>query len=217
MRKHPLVKGSVYHVFTKSISGYRIFRYPRDYNRFLEMFKFYRYENPPTRFSTYLEIKDKDGFHQRHFSERDHIVEIIAYCVMPTHIHFVLKQLKDNGISIFMKNILDSYTRYFNTRNSRKGPLWQGRFKNVLVVDDEQLLHLTRYIHLNPTSDGLVEKPEDWKYSSYNEYLGESEDGICNYSEYMEIGPDEYRRFVESRKDYQKSLNILKHHLTCTS
>lgn len=110
-----------------------------------------------------------------------------------------------------MKNILDSYTRYFNIKNKRKGPLWQGRFKSVLVENDEQLLHLTRYIHLNPTSDGLVNFPEDWFYSSYNEYLKRSDDKICNYSEHIYIDPEKYKEFVESRENYQKQLNVIKH------
>ncbi|HHN65703.1 MAG TPA: hypothetical protein ENK09_10115 [Nitrospirae bacterium] len=211
MRRDPLVNDSVYHIFTKSISGYRIFRSQRDYNRMVEMIKFYRYEKPPFRFSAYINRINKDKFIAKYLADRDHLIEVIAYCLMPTHLHFILKQLKDNGISVFMKNLLDSYTRYFNTKNNRKGPLWQGRFKSVLVDDDERLLHLTRYIHLNPTSDELVEKPEDWKYSSYREYLGQSNDGICNYSDYLSIEPGDYREFVESRMDYQKELNILKH------
>ncbi len=211
MRKHPLVNGSIYHVFTKSISGYRIFRYQKDFVRMIEMVKFYAHEKPPAKFSTYLSLKNKERFFEKYLSDRDILIQIIAYCIMPTHIHFVLKQLKYSGISIFMKNILDSYTRYFNTKNKRKGPLWQGRFKSVLVDDDEQLLHLTRYIHLNPTSDDLVEKPEDWKYSSYREYLGQSKDGICNYSDYLKMDPNDYKDFVESRKDYQRELSMIKH------
>ena len=70
-----------------------------------------------------------------------------------------------------MRRLLNSYTRYFNEKIKRKGPLWEGRFKKVLVNSDEQLLHLTRYVHLNPVSAGIVEKPEDWPCSSYREYI----------------------------------------------
>jgi putative transposase len=79
---------------------------------------------------------------------------------MPTHIHLVLRQLKDGGISKFMSNILNSYSRYFNIKHNRKGPLWEGRFRKVLVGSDEQLLHLTRYVHLNPVTACLVDKPK---------------------------------------------------------
>ncbi len=78
---------------------------------------------------------------------------------MPTHIHLILKQLKEDGISAYMSKILNSYTCYFNRRTKRKGPLWESRFKRVEVTSDEQLLHLTRYIHLNPVTAHIVEEP----------------------------------------------------------
>jgi len=212
MRKEPLATGYVYHVFTKSIAGYRVFRSKADCSRMQEMMEFYSYQNPPVKFSIYrsLKRKKKKAILEEKLRSSNRIVEILAYCIMPTHLHLVLAQLDDNGISLYMKNLLNSYTRYFNTRNSRKGPLWQGRFKSVLVKSDEQLLHLTRYIHLNPTSDGLVEKPEDWLYSSYREYLDYGGHRICNYSPYLKVSPDFYRRFVEERKDYQRSLSLIK-------
>lgn len=91
MRKHPLVNESLYRIFTKSISGYRVFRSTKDYYRMIETIKFYRYIKPPTKFSTYLTLKNKDEFFQKYMSDRDYAIEIIAYCLMPTHIHFVLK------------------------------------------------------------------------------------------------------------------------------
>lgn len=175
-----------------------------------DLLKFYRYKNLPTRFSSYVQLKNKEQFFKKYIEEREHIVTINAYCFMPTHIHLVLRQLDENGISVFMKNILDSYTRYFNIRTKRKGPLWQSRFKNVMVENDEQMIHLTRYLHLNPTSGGLVERPEEWPYSSYGEFLGLAKDNICTIDMFQDILPDDYRVFVEARKKYQKELSILK-------
>ncbi|MDO8579983.1 MAG: transposase, partial [Candidatus Omnitrophota bacterium] len=141
----------------------------------------------------------------------DPLVEIIAYCLMPTHIHLVLKQLKDNGISHFMRNIQNSYTHYFNERYKRKGPLWIGRFKNVLVESDSQLLHLTRYVHLNPSTAGLTRNPLDW-HSSYGEYLNpKTNDRLCHWEELIDLSTSQYRAFVEERIDYQRELAFLKH------
>jgi putative transposase len=109
---------------------------------------------------------------------------------MPTHFHAILKQLSSDGISIMMRKILDSYSRYFNIKNKRKGPLWESRFNRIVLKSDDELLHLTRYIHLNPVTAYLVEKPEDWPFSSYNEYIGniKKEEGICNFSgEYAKL------------------------------
>ena len=209
MRKEPLVTENLYHVFTKSIEGYRIFRSNKNYERMVELMKYYIYYNPHIKFSKYIRLKNKQKVLEE-IKRKKRLVDIVAYCIMPTHLHFILIQLVDMGISIYMKNLLNSYTRYFNINNNRKGPLWQGRFKSVLVKNDEYLLHLTRYIHLNPTSAGLVDNPEDWKYSSYNEYLGKSEGGICNFSPYLEIDPMSYRNFVEEWKEDQRSLSILK-------
>ncbi len=176
------------------------------------MVSYYKVENPPMRFSIFSDIRNKEYFCKRHFFPKDNLVEIIAYCFMPTHIHLVLQQMKKDGISIFMGKVLNSYTRYFNLKNKRKGPLWESRFKNVEVGTDEQLLHLTRYIHLNPVTANLVEDPSDWSFSSYKEYLGEKqlEENICNYSRLLDIIPKDYRKFVSSRKEYQRELAGLK-------
>ena len=212
MRKEPLVTGYVYHVCTKSIAGYGIFRADSDYKRMLEMMRYYSFEDPPMKFSAYRKLEGRRFLDvSRKLEERDRLVNILAYCIMPTHLHLLLHQLKDDGISIYMKNLLNSYTRYFNTRNHRRGPLWQGRFRSVLVKDNDQLLHLTRYIHLNPTSDNLVDRPEDWPYSSYREYLSGVEDGLCEFSEFFTVSPETYREFVEARKGYQSSLSKIKH------
>jgi putative transposase len=212
MRKYPLIDGRVYHTFTKSIAGFEVFRNETDYQRMSSMLNYYKVENPPVRFSIFSDIKNKESFYQRHFDSQDDLVEIIAYCFMPTHIHLILRQLKKDGISIFMSKVLNSYTRYFNLKNKRKGPLWEGKFKNVEVVSDEQLLHLTRYLHLNPVTANLVEDPKEWSFSSYKEYLGERQSGqhICNYSRLLDIVPQDYKEFVSSRKDYQRELAGLK-------
>jgi putative transposase len=211
MGKTPLIDGQIYHVFTKSIAGFRIFRNKRDYERIIEMFKFYRHKSVPVKFSEYEEIADRDLYYETRIRNLELMVEIIAYCVMPTHFHLILKQLLENGITIFLKNLLDSYTRYFNIKYDRKGPLWQGRFKSVLVDNNEYLMHLTRYIHLNPVVDELVEKPENWNYSSYLEYVNPGHDGLCSFSSYITLQPEEYKKFVENHKEYLDSLKEINH------
>ncbi len=215
-RKIPLETGEVYHVFSKSIADYKIFSKERNFLRMFETVKYYQFEKLPVSFSYYIRIKKngKGCFYGKNnaFSQdkKNKLVEIIAYCFMPTHIHLVVKQLKDNGISLFMGKILNSYTRYFNIFYKRKGPLWEGPFKNVLVESDEQLFHLTRYIHLNPVTAYLVNSPDDWKFSSYREYLSISNDKICEYDDFFEISPDTYKEFVESRILDQRELEGLK-------
>jgi len=130
---------------------------------------------------------------------------------MPTHIHLVLEQLENNSISRYMNLILKSYTKYFNLKHKRKGPLWESRFKSVLVESDEQLLHLTRYVHLNPVSSYLVNKPELWQYSSYLEYIESfSAKNITEFYDYIELKGEKYKKFTEDNIDYQRTLNKIK-------
>ncbi len=211
-RKVPLVEGEIYHIFSKSIADFEIFRNNLEYKRMRNLLKYYKIKNLSEKFSTFLKIKNKKEFYQKYFMGKEGLVEIIAYCFMPTHIHLLLKQTEQNGISIFMSNLLNSYTRYFNVKTKRKGPLWESRFNNVVVKTDEQILHLTRYIHLNPVTAYLVDKPQDWIFSSYKEFLGKAkeEEKICNFSEVLNIEPETYRKFVNSQIDYQRELAEIK-------
>ena len=131
---------------------------------------------------------------------------------MPTHFHLIVKQLIDKGISNFMNNLQNSYSRYFNTKHKRKGPLWEGRFKSVLVKTDEQLIHLSRYLHLNPVTAHIVKKPEQWTMSSYREYLltEDLNNKICKFEDILDIKRDTYRKFVEDRISYQRELAEIK-------
>lgn len=216
MRKNPLVIGETYHIFTRSIADFQIFNEKSDFFRMQQLIKYYKVPNE-AKFSDFInyQIVQKIGFNnmlKTISKENDSLVQIIAYCIMPTHLHFILKQLVKNGITIYMKDILNSYTRYFNIKHRRKGPLWESRFKSVLIETDEQLLHLSRYHHLNPVTARLIERPEDWDYSSYREYIGEVSGvaAICQFDDLLEIQPKSYQRFVNDRISYQRELAKIK-------
>ena len=216
-REKTLVNGEVYHIFNRSIADFKILNSESEFLRMRNMIRYYQIENMPLRFSWFLELdKVKEGGFDRQFISisqgKEKLIQIIAYCFMPTHLHLILKQLKENGISIFMANILNSYSRYFNTKHKRKGPLWEGRFKNILVETDEQLLHLTRYIHLNPVTAYLVNDPEKWAASSYNEYLLKDDENnrICKFDDILDIEPPSYRTFLADRISYQRELANIK-------
>lgn len=208
MRRDELEIGEIYHIFTKSIAEYKIFNNEPEFSRMVKTICYYQSLSPITRFSSF-ERTNKDISDIISSLSNEKHVDIIAYCLMPTHIHLALRQLRKNGISIFMNNILNSYTRYFNTSHNRKGPLWESRFKSVLVENDEQLLHLTRYIHLNPVTAYLVDSPKTWQASSYNEYLS-NQKKICNYADIMDIEPSSYKQFVEERIYDQRELAKVK-------
>lgn len=215
-RKNALVNGECYHIFTKSIAGYEIFNSDKEYLRMIALMLFYQIECMPVKFSRFLENEKSGKIYPKLCAlvrENERIVEILAYCLMPTHFHVIVKQISKNGISRFMSNILNGYTRYFNLRHNRIGPLWAGRFKSILIDTDEYLKHLTRYIHLNPSTAHLVERPERWFYSSHREYVGMVEKGlhVCEGYDMLDMSCKEYKKFVEERKDYQRDLNKIKH------
>ena len=214
IRKFPLVKDEIYHIYNRSIAKYQIFNITVEFSRMRELFSYYQRGEKKQRFSEWEKrknvIPEKED---PEIKKANRLVSIIAYCIMPTHFHLILKQLKDKGISVFMSQISNSYTRYFNLKHKRKGPLWEREFQNVLVSTDEQLLHLTRYIHLNPVTAFLADKPEDWLFSSYKEFLGEVEGGdkICSFENILDITPKQYKTFVDDRISYQRDLDKIKH------
>jgi len=203
-RKNPLVNDCLYHIYSKSIASFVIFNFTDDYKRMIKLIDFYRFQNN-FRFSMVNsgQIKNYSSFSSK-------LVQIVAYCLMPTHIHLLLKQLECNGITKFMGNVLNSYSKYFNIKHKRKGPLWESHFKNALIESNEQLLHLTRYIHLNPTTAFLVNKPEDWQYSSYTEFLNTNNDRLSEYEDILEINPQDYQLFVNDNLNYQRELAKIK-------
>jgi putative transposase len=212
IRQDALVTGEVYHIYSRSIAGFEIFRSQDTYDRFVAGLTFYNQEPLSLKFSSYLELSPKARGQADLRIGGSPIVQIIAFCVMPTHIHLVIKQIEAGGISQFMGNVLNSFTRFFNLSHNRRGPLWESRFKNVLVEDDQQLLHLSRYVHLNPVSAGLVKEPDDWPYSSYAQYAGLQPDiAVCNWQDVIDFQPKEYQQFVRSRISYQRSLTKIKH------
>lgn len=138
--------------------------------------------------------------------DNENLVDIVAYCIMPTHVHLLLHLQKDNGISLYMNKLLNSYTKYFNTRHRRKGPLWESRFKKVAIQDDGLVLDMTRYLHLEPVRKLLVDSPEKWRYSSCCEYLGKggkSHNRICNIN-HLGVTPEKCRELAKSTKFFQE-------------
>lgn len=142
-----LATGEIYHVLNKGIENRLIFQNKRDYERFL---------------TTLLECNDvnlsPDIKHRRRRIDEENInikkkkplVEILCFCLMPNHFHIALKQVVDGGVAKFMQRVGNSYTKYFNIKNNRKGSLFMSRYKSVHVSSDSQIRHLITYIHANP-------------------------------------------------------------------
>ena len=136
------------------------------------------------------------------------IGEILAYCLMPNHYHILLK-LNKISLSKAMQRLALSYSVAFNKVYNRSGHLFQGRYQAKHVSDTQYMVHLSRYIHLNPKEAKLVKITEEWEYSSLLEYYGIRSNQIVNTDPILNILADtdkislqkkqqRYREFVDS-------------------
>jgi len=134
-------------------------------------------------------------------------IQVYAYCLMGNHYHLLL-QTMDGNLSRVMQYINGGYVTYFNTKRKRVGHLFASRYKGIVVDKDSYLKELTRYIHLNPVRAKMVEKPEDYRWSSYNAYLGRTKTVWLNadwvlgvFSSIETVALQRYKSFVEEGID----------------
>ncbi len=136
--------GALYHVMLRGNGGANIFFVDGDRYRFFLLMQ---------------EAIERYGF------------RVHAFCLMSNHIHLAL-QVGEIPLSRIMQNLSFRYTQWINWRTKKKGHLFQGRYKAVLVEEDEYLLQLVAYLHLNPVRAGMANSPPDYRWSSHRAYLG---------------------------------------------
>ena len=206
LRKVILANGETYHIFNRGLRQSSIFS-DIEFSLFLMATRYYLQSNPLTKFSRYRKKPDE---YKIDLSKK--LVKVIAYCLMPDHFHFILTQLKENGISNFIHRLTTSYSHYYNLKHEQRGPVFESRFKAVRVENQDQLIHLSRYIHLNPATGFLVEDPIEYEYSSYKIYLGEHDSDFVDPSDVMVdfSSQKQYRKFVLDQKDYQRELKQMR-------
>lgn len=207
-RREIFASGEVYHIYNRGVEKRVIFEHTREYQHFLELLQFYQRLHH-LRFSKLTSqervkiITDEKG---------EPLVEILCYCLMPNHFHLVLKQIVDLGVPRFVQLIGNGYSHYFNKLHERVGPLFQGKFKAVRIQDNKQLLHVSRYLHLNPVVSSLVERPDEYPWSSFQEYIT-GQKGFCSkdliLGQFKTIAS--YQKFVEDYADYAKKLHRFEH------
>lgn len=217
-RKSPIVTNEIYHVFNRSVARQPIFFNQNDYQRALELVNFYRFDHPPLRFSHYKRLPpdQKETFFGSLLKNNRQIIEILAFCIMPNHVHFLLKQKVENGIPTFMRNFQNSYAKYFNTKADRSGSLLQSMFKAVRIETDEQLIHVSRYVHLNPVTAYIIEidQLEHYAWSSFKDYiLMNRSNSFVSIDFILSFFPlrDEFKKFVYDQVGYQRELDKIKH------
>ena len=161
------IENGFYHLYNRGVAKQKIFLDNQDYNVFVK----YLQEG----LTTPKQGKIKFSIRGRSFKATPRVpknfereIILIAYCLMPNHFHILIQQRSKNSMESFMRSLITRYASFFNKKYERVGPVFQGRYKSALILKDEHLLHLSRYIHLNPKEykDNLIEA-----HSSYAEYL----------------------------------------------
>ncbi len=212
----PLVEGQIYHVFNRGIDHRPTFSDKRELNRAMSSIDYYRFVNTPLRFSKFLKLSNADRNKQLDKIKTSmRLVDILGFCLMPNHFHLLLRQTYESGISKFLSTFQNSYTKYFNTKNERTGPLFLGQFKAVLVETEEQLIHVSRYIHLNPSTSYVVKDFEsllNYSWSSLAEYM-EKKELMCETETILNFfkSRKDYVDFLKDQVGYQRELDRIKH------
>ncbi len=207
----------IYHVFNRGVEKRPTFTDKREFERAMQTLDLYRFSDLPIRLSKILSlaVDERRKFIKNIYQECHKLVEIICFCLMPNHFHFLLKQKIENGISIFAANFANSYTKYFNSKHERIGPLFQGLFRAVRIESGEQLIHVSRYIHLNPVSSFLIEADEleSYQWFSYPEYIGKSSENITDNKIVLDMfsSKKKYKQFVLDQMAYARQLEQIKH------
>jgi putative transposase len=147
-----IFQNAFYHVFNRGINKQDIFLSEEDYMFFVKKLK---------------DLKKK----------YDH--SIYAFCLMPNHFHISI-QTRKTPISKIMSSLITSYSMYFNRTHQHLGPVFQNRFKSILIENNSYFLKLSQYIYLNPTKEGLVSDPLSYEYSSLREALGKEPHSILD-------------------------------------
>lgn len=208
-RDIPFVNQEIYHIYNRGSEKRIIFHDKRNYKRFITTLKYYQLSGPKPKLSHFFKYQRFKP------NQAQKLVEVLAYCLMPNHFHLLIKQLKEGGITEMLSKLSLSYTKYFNTKYDRVGPLFQGEFKAVYIENDEQLVHVSRYIHLNPITSLLIKDLSKFEFSSYLEYLETNPDGFCSTEVVLSLfaSREKYKEFVLDQIDYGQSLERIKHQI----
>jgi putative transposase len=198
-RKQRFENNGIYHIVIRALDNNLIFRDIIDYYR--GIFSIYEFNNakPVTiqarrkaraAFKNASKKADRNptSIHPIEQDERDKFVEVLAFCFMPNHIHLLLRQIRDDGISKFMQKVGGGYGRYFNDKYERKGHVFQDTFKSVYVKSDGQFVVVVSYIFTNPialidpgwkengiknhSTREILKYLEEYKWSSFRDSIG---------------------------------------------
>ena len=227
LRKEKFVPGEYYHIYDRTIFNTPVFKDNKNCVRLMQAFllanstqssqafQFLR-DNQKATIENALEITKKGK----------QLVDVICFAIMPDHYHMLLREKIEGGITSFIHKCNISVAKYINTKTERHGPLFEGLFKSKHVTNNNYLLHLSLYIHLNPL-DFLVgkgwreHKIQNWNqirdkliyypYSSLKNFLNKNhEDKIISGAEIITDQFKDVKEYKSFLRDWsEEELNII--------
>ncbi|MBU0570116.1 transposase [Patescibacteria group bacterium] len=213
-RKVVLANGETYHIFNRSIASQEILVGRKELQRMLDLIDYYRFPQALS-FSKYKNLtSEMKTQYTSNFKKNQPLVEIYAFCFMPTHFHLLLKQISEKGITIFASKFQNGFAKYFNKITKRDGGVFNRPFKAKRIATDDELAHVSRYIHLNPITSYLITPEElatyDW--TSHSFYMGKGGGDIVNIEFLLKIfgSSEKYEKFILDQVEYQRSLDQIK-------
>ncbi|MBI3954769.1 transposase [Candidatus Collierbacteria bacterium] len=217
IRKEILAINEIYHVYNRGVEQRPIFVDKFDYARAIKILDYYRFDKLPLGFFDFINLpQDKrENITTPLLQTESFRVNILSFSLMPNHFHLLLRQKTENGISSFISDFSNSHAKYFNSKNSRVGSLFQRPFHARRIETPEQLVHVSRYIHINHVSNYLIEDEalDNYPRTSMPEYLGKVKNKICEtetvLSHFNSI--QDYRGFVHDQVGYARELEKIKH------
>lgn len=189
------VPGSYYHIYSRGVNKRRIFLDDADYAFFLSLLKRYLALRP---------VRRPKHPPYRTFSQE---LDVLTFCLMPNHVHLFIRQHDNkNAVREFMSAVMTSYSKYFNEKYNRLGPLFQSRYLAARIVSDPHLMHISRYIHLNPRNWA------EYPYSSIKYFQGRAFAEWFSPAHVLALfdnDPQQYLTFVADYRDYKNSLELI--------
>ncbi|HLL61153.1 MAG TPA: transposase [Candidatus Nitrosocosmicus sp.] len=216
MRRNTILStGEIYHVYNKTIGKEFALCSDHHNKHFLSTLQYYRLPQR-IKFSRYRSLPQEiQDDYDRSINDEKPLVEIYSWALMPNHYHLLLKQNTDEGLKNFIATIQNSFAKYYNTIENRTGSLFQHKFKAKHIENNEQFIHISRYIHLNPVTSGIITFDQliDYPWTSfalYNQHNTNNgfvaKDLILNHFKTSE----RYIQFVKNQIEYQQKLHSIK-------
>ncbi len=173
-------KNTYHHLYNRGVDKKKIFFDKKDYLYFIRKMNEYK---------------------------KKYLIKILCYCLMPNHFHLFVKQTEDTGISEFIRDLINAYTRGTNVRYKKTGFLFESKTKSKIIAEQDYFVWLCKYSLTNPVTAGLVKASEQWEYSSAKEYFGLKQKGITDTDEILSRykNTEDFKTFITtdlSKFDY---------------